>query len=66
MDLGNIVAIILVGGLVLMVIGNALKKRGFAVGSVIERLGKMMYLLWAGAVVLLILALIWLAFQLSK
>ncbi|MBV09066.1 hypothetical protein [Rubinisphaera sp.] len=66
MKLDTIVALVLVGGLILMAVGNALKNRGSGVGAVIETIGKGLYLLWAGAVVLLVVALIWLAFQFSR
>jgi hypothetical protein len=49
-----------------MAVGNALKKRGSRTGAVIEATGKAIYLLWAGALVLLVAALLWLAFQFSR
>ena len=66
MKLGQIVAVVLFGGLMLTAIGNTLKRRGSKVGGVFEMVGRTMYLLWAGAVILLVAALIWLAFAMSK
>ena len=66
MKLGTIVTLALFGGLILMAVGNALKNRGSRTGAAIETIGKSMYLLWVGAVVLLVAALIWLAFQFSR
>jgi hypothetical protein len=66
MRLGTIVVLVMFGGLLLMAIGSALKKRNSRLGTVIEAVGKAMYWLWAGAVLLLVVALIWLAFQFSR
>jgi|GEM_PF-5026580 hypothetical protein len=66
MKLGTIIALTLFGGLILMAVGNALKNRGSRAGAVMESVGKGIYLLWAGAVALLVVALIWLAFQFSR
>lgn len=66
MRLGTIVTLACFGGLLLMAVGNVLKKRGSRAGAVIEIIGKGAYLLWVGAVVLLVVALIWLAVQFSR
>lgn len=66
MDLGQVVAIVVVAGLILRALGHTLSKHGYRTGAAMESVGKGIFLLWSAALLLLFVALIWLAFQFSS